>query len=262
MRILLVDGTNLVMRYASAMVPNLDEALPDDVRRVTRGVERAIRECAMTAAGCQHAIVALDSVESWRKAEYPEYKAHRLGTTGVWSNRLNMALVERGLFCVRAAGFEADDIIATLVARAARAGHSSAVLSGDSDMLALASLFCDVFQFGKQHDPRFVRRSMAWIAEKYEIGTSLNLRGYKALVGEPGDNLPGVPGIGKVKARKLLAEHGTIEGVMGSGALSVDQVQQCAFMLRLVTMREDVPLDPISPAMCKLVPPTPEPTHA
>lgn len=255
MKILLVDGTNLVMRYASAMVPNLDEAVPDDVARVCRGVEKAVRECSGTFAECSHAIVALDSTDSWRKREYPEYKANRFGTTGVWSNRLAIHCGARGLYTLRSPGFEADDVIATLVARAGRAGYPSAVLSGDSDLLALASLYCDVWQFGRANEPRFVRRSMEWIAEKYEIDSSVHLTGFKALVGEPGDNLPGLPGIGPVKARKLLRQHGSVEALLSSGALTAEQTEQLTLMLHLVRLREDVPLDPVQPWRCKLTPP-------
>lgn len=251
MKLLLVDGTNVVMRYASAMIPNLDECVPEEVVKVTRAVESAVRRCAQQIEAT-HVILALDSVENWRKARYPEYKATRTGTTGVWSNRLALHAASCGLAVQRASGFEADDIIATLVARSAKAGHSSAVLSSDSDLLALASLFCTVYQFGKKGEPRFAPRSMQWIAEHYQIASAGLLRDFKSLVGEPGDNLPGLPGVGPVKARAHLARWGSVEGLLRSGVLDVEQVQQLTLMRSLVTLREDVPLDPIVPSACRL----------
>lgn len=257
MRLLLVDGTNVVMRYAHAMLPDLAKT-PDhpqchaDTPKIMAAVEKAIRECAVNAAGAHHVVVALDSVESWRKREYPSYKATRVGVTGMWTNRLSAHLHEKGIVTARAMDFEADDIIASLAFRAQKAGLPTAVLSQDSDLLVLTSLFCNVFQFGRKNEPRYVHRNLEWVRAKYDIASARHLTAYKALVGEPGDNLPGVEGIGKVKAAKLLQQHGTIENVMASGALSVEQVERVTLMLRLVTLREDVPLDALNMNLCRL----------
>lgn len=255
MRILLVDGTNVVMRYAHAMAGNEVGALPNhplivrEVPSIMRAVEVAIRECAAVAQ-CTHAIVALDSgIESRRKALYPEYKGKRLQSTTIWGNRLAIYCHEHQILTQRWSGEEADDVIATLVARVGRAGSTCAVLSGDSDMLQLASLWCDVFQFGQKGEPRYVCRSMAWIAEKYGLKHSGQLPLYKALVGDPSDNLPGVKGIGKKKAQVLLRTFETAEALR---ACSMVPPEQFALMLSLVTLNEQVPLDPITPTMCRL----------
>lgn len=254
MKILMVDGTNVVMRYAAAMVPGFAK-LPHDhtvIRALAEGVmkgsEKAIRDCAVKAAGCQHVIVALDSVDSWRKDVYPEYKGNRTVSTNAWTNQLHAHLLDVGIYCIRVPTFEGDDVIATLVARSARAGHHSAVLSGDSDMLMLASLWCDVYQFGRKQEPRFVKRSLEWIADRYGLQHAGQLAAYKAIVGEPGENLPGIEGIGPVKARKLLGYNST----PAITALADGQAAQFATMLQLVTLREDVPIGPIQPSECRI----------
>lgn len=260
MRLLLVDGANVLMRFVHAMVPGSAEladhpAVLEQVPAILTSVDRVIRHVAVNVAQTHHVIVCLDSVESWRKQLYPEYKGNRATTTAIWNNRLSLHCAEHGFHTMRALGFEADDVIATLVTRAAKAGHTSAVLSGDSDLLMLASIFCDVFQFGKKGEDRYQLRTMAWIAERYGIRSARDLRGYKAMVGEQSDNLPGLDGIGKVKAAKLLADHGSIDGVLASGKLSSEQIERLNLMLKLVTLDENIPLDvlpPCTPAQCRI----------
>lgn len=259
MRVLLVDGTNIVMRYAFAMVPHMmDPGYPgghldaDDVAKVLHAVEKACRECAQVAEAT-HMIVCLDSgLPGHRRSRFPDYKAKRQQTTNIWSNRLSIHLTQRGIMSLRWPEFEGDDVIATLVARVGRAGGTCAVLSGDSDLLVLASLWCDVFQFGGKNDPRFVARPMKWIAEKYEIPNSGMLTLYKALVGEPGDGIPGVKGIGRKKAVALLQQFQSADELRKSGRIDVEQFD---LMLYLVTLREDVPLDPVQPKDCRITAP-------
>ncbi|HTJ62131.1 MAG TPA: 5'-3' exonuclease H3TH domain-containing protein [Candidatus Saccharimonadales bacterium] len=258
MKLLLVDGTNVLLRFAHAMVPGnvvADYDLPavvEMVPKILSAAERAIRECAVTAAQTPYVVVCLDSTENFRKQLYPEYKANRAGSAAAWTNRLTAHCAEVGLFTARSYGFEADDVIATLVGRAARAGHQSAVLSSDNDLLQLASLYCDVFQFGRKGEDRYARRKMAYAVEKFGVGGVLEIPWYKALVGDTTDNVPGMPGIGPVKARKLLREHKNFDGICASGHFDNAQIEHLKLMLQLVTLREDAPLDPITPAQCRL----------
>jgi 5'-3' exonuclease len=257
-RLLLVDGTNIVMRYAHAMMPHGSVQLPEesDVTRerasdVLRAVERAIRECAVHA-DATHAIVAIDRGETWRRAPLATYKASRAGGTSWWSDRLADRLESNGKRSVSQSGFEEDDLIATLNHRANANGYPTAVLSGDSDLLVLASELCDVYQFGRNDEPRFVKRTPDWIAQKYQIASPAELRDFKAIVGEPGESLPGLDGYGPVKARTLLARFGSLEGILDSVALTSAQHERLMLMRDLVTLRTDVPLDAIPPAVCRL----------
>lgn len=258
MKLLLVDGTNVLLRFAHAMVPgnvveNYDlPAVIEMVPKILTAAERAIRECAVQAAQTPYVVVALDSSENWRKALYAPYKANRAGSASAWTNRLSAHCAEVGLFTARAYGFEADDVIATLVARAARAGHQSAVLSSDNDLLQLCSLYCDVFQFGKKGEDRYQRRRMAYAIEKFGVGGVLEIPWYKALVGDTTDNVPGMEGIGPVKARKLLREYKNFDGICASGKFDTAQVEHLKLMLQLVSLREDAPVDPIVPSQCRL----------
>lgn len=259
MRFLLVDGTNVVMRYAFAMLPDVMSSekrtplTPEDVEKVMAAVEHSIRKCADTA-GCTHAIIAVDSaVDSWRKAIFPEYKKARPPITSEWSNRLHMYLSARGWLVLRQPSYEADDILATLSARLTAAAKGHTILSGDSDLLACVSSLCTVMQFGRGDEPRYVPRPSAFVMEKYGV-LPMHLRLFKALVGEPGDGVPGVRGVGPKKAAKLLVQsvgdHEILRGLVnlhsGTALAEFDQMLAC------VTLNAKVPLDPIAPSRCAI----------
>jgi DNA polymerase I len=217
---------------------------------VCRVATKAIVECAQHV-GATHLLVAFDStLGSWRKERYPEYKAKRTTPTGVWSNVLSIHLTDRGVKCVREPTFEADDVLATLAMRLERAGKESYVLSSDSDLLQLSSLLTHVVQFGRQPDPRFVTRTMEWIREHYEIPTSGHLAAYKALCGEPGDGIPGVTGIGPVKARKILALADSIDDIPRLLPTPSDAMSY-KLAYDLITLRTDVPLALMHPHECR-----------
>ena len=255
-RILLVDGTNIVMRYAHAMASQIirepeNPAVGGDVERVVSACVKAIRDCAK-AALCGYGVVAFDARDSWRKKLYPDYKAKRDVSTRRWSEALQSACERNRIFTISCDTFEADDVIATLNRRIDEREMLRAVLSGDSDLLVLASDECDVYQFGRKGELRYQRRSPEWICEKYGIDSPQQLRAYKALVGEAGEGVPGLDGYGPVKARALIERWGTVEKLMESQALTDENRARLALMLELVTLRTDVPIEPISPSACRL----------
>jgi 5'-3' exonuclease len=237
------------MRFAHAMVPGMVDQVNSPIVEQQRpaimsGIARSIRECAHVA-NARHAIVAFDSGDSWRKAVYPSYKSSRTVSTRWWSDQAMLYLVELGIRCERLTSYEADDLIATLAARATVAGFSTAVLSSDSDLLVLASDTCDVYQFGRKGEPRYVRRDAAWISDKYGIANPAQLSSYKAIVGEPGDDLPGIAGMGPVKARSLIRSQ-LFEN------LSTEQREQYTLMLQLVTLVSTAPIGGFVLSWCRL----------
>jgi len=253
MKLLAIDGTNVVMRYACAMLgEGRADPSPEDEARVLRGVEAAIRECARNLDACR-AVIALDApADTWRHGIYPAYKANReKGSTGGWSKRLHDDFSERGWLCLCVPGFEADDILATFAVRAAGIGFGVAILSSDSDLLQLVFPGAvEVYQFGRKDEARFVSRSAEWIAQHYGIASPQQLGLLKALVGEPGDNLPGVRHIGPVNARKIICDNPTARDI--SAALVGERRAAFELMLRLVTLRDDAPIRQLTAAECRI----------
>jgi len=127
-RLLLVDGSNMVMRAAFG-----GELTPADAVPIATGlIRRAARQ-----VGASHLIVALDSsAPSWRKLEFPEYKANRTVDTDPWLRAAHEHWLRMGWYVEECAGFEADDVIASLALRAKPACPVT-VLSNDSDLLTV-----------------------------------------------------------------------------------------------------------------------------
>lgn len=145
-------------------------------------------------------------------------------------------------------GFEAEDVIGAL---AARAPGPVEIVSGDRDLFQLVRDPDICVLYPKRGVSELTRVDEAYIAEKYSIpGRSYGE--FALLRGDPSDGLPGVPGIGEKSAAALINKHGSIEAVVaaalqsdGAGPLgkvrgSVDYIDRAA---KVVLIRpEDVPL--------------------
>lgn len=237
--LLLVDGTNVVMRCASVPAFSPVEAVAAAVRIVKRAVD---------TIGASHVIIAFDSAaESIRKQTYPAYKAHRTSDTTPWVDNATAAYVAAGFYCTACAGFEADDVIATIAARVA-GRQPIAVLSSDSDLLALSTAHVTVWRFEKDAPGGIAPWSETRVCEKYGIPTARHLTLYKALVGEPGDNVPGVPKVGPVRARKLIAEFDTLGMMQRLGVLN-EHAAWAEQAVTLLSLYDFAPVPPIDPAL-------------
>src|SRR5690606_8571297 len=107
--------------------------------------------------------------------------------------------------------YEADDIIGTLSLEAEQAGDEVIVISGDKDMTQLASPTTTVY-ITRKGITDIEKYTVEHIKEKYGL-TPLQIIDMKGLMGDASDNIPGVPGVGEKTALKLLAAHGSVEGV-------------------------------------------------
>ncbi len=147
-------------------------------------------------------------------------------------------------------GFEADDVIGTLVRQAEARALATTIVSGDLDMLQLASPLVQVMttRGGVQqtvlYDPDRIH-------ERFGLRPDQMLD-YKALKGDATDNIPGIPGVGDKTAAKLLQDHGSLDGIYGSiEAVKPDKLRQKLIDHRdqvlearsLVTIHCDLPVE-------------------
>ena len=127
-----------------------------------------------------------------------------------------------------APGYEADDIIGTLANRAKDSGYCVRILSGDQDLFQLVDdqELIKVLYLGSP----FSRRTgadafgIAEVEEKLGV-TPAQVVDYKALCGDTSDNIPGVKGIGKKTAIKLLSEYGSLDGIYAAVAERIGAVK-------------------------------------
>ncbi|XVV14692.1 DNA polymerase I [Actinoplanes sp. CA-131856] len=165
-----------------------------------------------------HIVVAFDvSRVSFRTEKYPEYKAGRSATPPEFLGQVSLVkeiLDALRIPYVEKAGFEADDVIATLATQAREAGMEVLISSGDRDALQLVDEHTTVL-YPSRGVSEVWRMTPALVEEKQLVPPHL-YRDKAALVGETSDNLIGVPGVGPKTAAKWITEYGGIEGVVAN----------------------------------------------
>ncbi|MEJ2070901.1 MAG: DNA polymerase I [Syntrophobacterales bacterium] len=197
----------------------------------------------------QYLALAFDSkAPTFRHREYPEYKVHRppmpeeLGLQLPYIQKITQGL---NLPQLAMEGFEADDLIATLVRQARAQGFEVVILSGDKDLLPLVQE--GVAMWDPMKDVRF---DPATIREKYGVSPE-ELVEVKALAGDASDNIPGVPGIGEKTALKLIARFHSVDNLLshledikekGVRSKLAEHAEQARLSHRLVLLEDEVPL--------------------
>jgi DNA polymerase-1 len=109
---------------------------------------------------------------------------------------------------VRMEGFEADDLIGTLAARGEAEGFDVTIVSGDKDMMQLVGDHVRIFDPMKD---RYI--GSAEVVEKFSVEPA-RVIDVMGLMGDTSDNVPGIPGVGEVTAKKLMAQFHSLEKVL------------------------------------------------
>ncbi len=149
---------------------------------------------------------------TFRHKKYTDYKAKRpkTDTDLITQFPICRALADSFGFPVLAQpGLEADDLIGSLAKKAEKKDIQTIIVTGDKDAYQLISEKVNVYNLGR--GTKFAQMiDQKAFKEKYNFEPQ-NLTDYKALCGDPSDNIPGVPGIGEKTARDLIAKYQTIE---------------------------------------------------
>jgi 5'-3' exonuclease len=262
---MLVDAANLYFRAFYALPESI--TTPDG-----RPVNAVRGYLDMTAALIERrrpsrhiACLDLDWRPAFRVELVPSYKAHRALPDG--SEQIPPALAVQvpwllsvltafGLAVAGAPGFEADDVIATL---AARDGDRVEVVSGDRDLLALATDRTTVLYAGKGIG-KLEEMTPQAVLDRYGVPPE-HYADFAVLRGDPSDGLPGVPGVGEKTAAALVQRFGSIESIVaaaergddGFPAGAANKVRAVSGYLAVapaaVRGRLDVPLDELDDAL-------------
>ena len=198
----------------------------------------------------QYLVLAFDSkAPTFRHREYPEYKAHRPPMPEDLARQLPyIQKIIQGLNLPRLEkeGFEADDLIATLVREARDKGFNVEIVSGDKDLLPLVQE--GVVMWDPMKNLRF---DPGAIREKYGVSPA-ELVEVKALAGDPSDNIPGVPGIGEKTALKLISQYHTLDNLLshledikekGLRAKLTEHADLARLSRRLVLLADQAPIE-------------------
>jgi len=216
-RLLLLDGHSLAYRAFFALpVANFATSTGQPTNAVygfTSMLINVLRDEKPT-----HIAVAFDvSRQTFRMAEYAEYKAGRSATPDEFKGQISLlheVLDALRIPHVEAEGFEADDVLATLTTAAIeRAGIDEVlVCSGDRDTFQLVTDRVTVL-YPVKGVSELARMTPAAVEKKYGVPPQ-RYSDLAALVGESSDNLPGVPGVGPKTAAKWIQQYGDLTGVV------------------------------------------------
>ncbi|MEZ0479973.1 DNA polymerase I [Planococcus sp. SSTMD024] len=211
-KILLLDGNSLAYRafFALPLLTNDNGVHTNAVYGFTTMLQKLLEEEKPT-----HMMVAFDAGKTtFRNEAYQEYKGGRQKTPPELSEQfpyLRKLLSAYQIKQYELDNYEADDIIGTLSLQAEQAGDQVVVVSGDKDLTQLASNSTVVY-ITRKGITDIEKYTVDHIQEKYGL-TPLQIIDMKGLMGDSSDNIPGVPGVGEKTALKLLAKHGSVEGV-------------------------------------------------
>lgn len=194
---------------------------------------------------------------TFRHKKYKEYKAKRpKAPPGLYEQipKVKEVLENFNIQVFEKEGFEGDDIIGTIARLAPKKQAfpkiETIILSGDTDNLQLINDYTKVYALRKGvkdtvlYDENLVK-------EKYQGLKPEQLLDFRALKGDPSDNIPGVPGVGEKTATDLILEFGSLEKIYDNLALVTSKVreklvqnkEQAFLSKELAQIYKNVPID-------------------
>lgn len=210
-KVFIVDGSGYIFRayYGVTSLSTKDGFPTNALYGFTRMLGKLLQDSEAT-----HVFVVFDAGrKTFRNDIYPEYKANRAACPDdlvpqmPFFREISKAL---GLQVLESPGYEADDIIGTLVKRYEDAGCEIVIVSGDKDLSQLVDSKVSIWDTMK--DKKFGAEG---VIEKFGVPPE-KVVDMLALMGDTSDNIPGIQGIGPKTASQLIQKYGTVEEVIAS----------------------------------------------
>ena len=210
-KLLLLDGNSLAYRafFALPLLKNDSGIHTNAVYGFTTMLQKILQEEQPTKM-----LVAFDAGKTtFRHETFTQYKGGRQKTPPELSEQfpyLRKLIDAYQIPQYELEMYEADDIIGTLAYKAIEQDIDVIIVSGDKDLTQLATDHITVY-ITRKGITDIDKYTPAFIEEKYGL-TPQQIIDMKGLMGDASDNIPGVPGVGKIVI-KLLKEYGSVEGV-------------------------------------------------
>lgn len=250
-KILILDGNSLANRafYALPMLTTKEGKPTNVLHGFMTMLLRLLAEQKP-----DYWVVAFDKTKATVRIEqFAAYKGNRKETPDALKPQfdyLKEVLAAFAVPIIECAGYEADDLIATVTTQAEEKGWSVQIYTGDRDALQLISAKTTVYLTRKGISEVDEYNEEALYA-KYQLRPA-QIIDLKGLMGDASDNIPGVPGVGEKTALKLLAEFETVENVLAhikeiKGKKLQENLttyaDQAHLSKKLATMLHEVPLE-------------------
>lgn len=202
-----------------------------------------------------HIGVAFDTMApTARHIEFTDYKAHREAIPedlAISIPYIQQIIAAFNIPILYVDGYEADDVIGTLSKKAEKQGFTTYMVTSDKDFGQLVSDHIFIYKPGRMGDKAEILGPRD-VCEKFGLKRPEQVIDLLGLWGDASDNIPGIPGIGQVKAQKLLEDFDTVENLILHAEkvenerirnLIRDYTDQAMMSKQLATIILDVPVD-------------------
>jgi len=244
--LVLVDGSSYVYRAYHALPTRLTNAQGEPTGALLV-VLNMLQKFLKDYQPRRIAVVFDAPGKTFRDELFTAYKAHRPTMPDELRAQIEPLLSiirAQGLPLLRVAGVEADDVIGTLACRAAQAGQSVLISTGDKDMAQLVN--DSITLINTMNDSRLDR---AGVKTKFDVYPE-QIIDYLALIGDSSDNIPGIDKVGPKTGAKLLQQFGSLDGLVAHVAEIPGKVGEnlraglatLELSRRLATIRTDLEL--------------------
>ena len=252
-KLILIDGHSIMNRafYAIPLLTNKDGQYTNAIYGFLNILFKLIEEENPTYIG-----VSFDLPKpTFRHLKYSDYKGNRKKSPEEFRSQIPLMkeiLKAMNINIYEKEGYEADDVLATVAKKAEHLGISPIIVSGDRDLLQVAT---DIIKIklpktkgGKTETEDYFASD---VIEKYGV-TPQEFIEVKALMGDASDNVPGVPSIGEKTAIKIINEYKTVENAIEhaldikpkkAGENIMQYKEQALLSKYLVTIDTNVPIE-------------------
>ena len=210
--------TNAVLGFLNILFRTLDEEKPDYI-----------------------AVAFDENVPTFRHKLYKEYKGQRKPMPVELKEQVPYVkeiLSSMGIKTFSKEGFEADDILGSLANKFANNNLEAVILSGDKDMLQLATDDIKIRLAKTVKSNSEIYPYYAKDVEKEYNMTPTEFIDLKAIMGDPSDNIPGVKGVGKITANDLITKYKSIDNIYAN----LDEIKKPSVVKAFTEGKEDVKL--------------------
>lgn len=245
-KLVLVDGSSYLFRAYHAMPPLTNsKGMPTGA---VYGVVNMLRKLLQEEKPDYFAVIFDTKSKNFRHEIYPEYKANRPQMPDdlqVQIAPLHDIISAMGLPLLAIEGYEADDVIGTLAHLASQVALKTVISTGDKDIAQMVN-----------HHITLVNTMTGSVLDEKNVLAKFGVKptqivDYLTLIGDPVDNVPGVPKVGPKTAAKWLEEYGTLENIIQHaasikgkvGEYLRDAIPKLSLGKQLVTIVRDLPLD-------------------
>src|SRR3989442_3775402 len=225
-RVFLIDSMSHIFRAFFAPMANRVAPLSNSNGQVTQAVyifTNMLRKLLQDEKPNYIAAIFESGEKTFRHETFADYKANRLAMPEDLASQLPYIIRLCEAFnipVINAPGFEADDVIGTLVDKVAEKGLQAVIVSNDKDMCQLVT---DPYIVCMRTNSQVVKRKEyvppiewcdeAWVEKKFGV-TADQMVDLLGLMGDSIDNIPGAPGIGSKGAVQLIKQFGSIENAL------------------------------------------------